>query len=139
MHDILMFNKKNHRYGEKGFGYMEYREELEKLGVNVAEGVDRVMGDEPLYEMMLGMFVDTVNENHISLEDFDKGDSEDLTRRVHILKGMTGNLSLTPLFDGYMQALGLLREHKPGEAKAVVEKILPIQAKIVECIEKNKA
>ncbi|MCM1135445.1 MAG: hypothetical protein NC400_07695 [Clostridium sp.] len=118
---------------------MAYRDELESLGVNVVEGVDRVMGDEPLYEMMLGMFIDTVNENHISLEDFDAGDTEDLARRVHVLKGMTGNLSLTPVFDGYVEILGLLRGGKPKEAKVIMEKLLPVQAKIIECIQRNQA
>ncbi len=118
---------------------MGYREELEELGVNVAEGIDRVVGDESLYEMMLGMFVDTVNESHIAPDDFDKNDRDELIRHVHILKGMTGNLSLTPLYEGYMEMLGLLRSEKPAEAKAVMEKILPIQQKIIECIEKHKA
>lgn len=117
---------------------MEYKEELEKMGVNVTEGVDRVMGDEDLYEMMLGIFVDTVAENRISLQDFEANDLEDLISRVHMMKGMTGNLSLTPLFDGYMDALSLLRDNKPKEARAAMEKILPTQQKIIECIEKNR-
>jgi len=118
---------------------MGYRDELENLGVDVAEGIDRVMGDEPLYEMMLGMFIDTVNENHISLEDFDQDDTQELTNRVHILKGMTGNLSLTPLFDGYVEMLGLLRGGKTKEAKAVMEKLLPVQVKIMDCIKSNQS
>lgn len=117
---------------------MGYREELENLGVNVTEGVDRVMGDEELYEMMLGMFVDTVNESPIALEDFDQNDTEELAKRVHILKGMTGNLSLTPLFDGYVEILGMLRAGRAGEAKAVMEKIMPAQSKIMECIVNNR-
>ena len=113
---------------------MEYRDELENLGVNVTEGIDRVVGDEELYEMMLGMFVDTVNENPISLEDFDQKDTDELAKRVHILKGMTGNLSLAPLFDGYVDILGMLRAGKAKDAKVVMERILPIQLKIIECI-----
>lgn len=117
---------------------MEYRSELESLGVNVAEGVDRVMDDEPLYEMMLGMFVDTVNQEKISLEDFDADDREDLIRRVHTLKGMTGNLALTPLFEGYMEILRMLRDENPKEAKTAMEGLLPVQEKIVECIVRNQ-
>ena len=117
---------------------MEYRNELESLGVNVVEGIDRVMGDEPLYEMMLGMFVDTVKESQILLEDFDKSDREELARRVHVLKGMTGNLSLTVLYENYMKILELLRGDKPKEAKVIMEKVLPIQEKIVACIENNR-
>ena len=44
---------------------MEFMEELKRLGVNVQEGVDRVVGDEALYQMMLGMFVDIVSSNPV--------------------------------------------------------------------------
>lgn len=44
---------------------MKGKEELEKLGVDVDEGLDRVMGDESLYEMMLGMFLEAVEESSI--------------------------------------------------------------------------
>lgn len=118
---------------------MEYRNELESLGINVAEGIDRVMNDEDFYEMTLGIFVDTVNENRIALEDFAKDDLEDLIGQVHMMKGMTGNLSITPLYEGYMEVLGLLRGNKPKEAKAAMEKVLPVQEKIVECIAKHRA
>ena len=118
---------------------MEYRNELENLGLNVEEGIDRVMGDEDFYETMLGIFVDTVNETKINLEDFKKDNLEDLIGQVHMMKGMTGNLSITPLFEGYMEVLVLLRDNKPKEAGAAMEKLLPIQQKIVECIESHRA
>lgn len=118
---------------------MEYREELENLGVNVAEGVDRVMGDEPLYEMMLGMFSDTIKEARILFGDFEQADIEELTAQVHSLKGMTGNLSLTPLYDGYVEMLGLLREGKVREAGQVMERMMPVQEKITSCIERNRS
>lgn len=117
---------------------MKGKEELEKLGVDVDEGLDRVMGDESLYEMMLGMFLDALNESPIELGEFDGADLEPLIRKVHALKGTTGNLSLTPLFNGYVEVLGFLRGNQPEEAKAAMEKIIPVQEKIVECIKQNQ-
>ena len=116
---------------------MSLLEELKDLGVNVNEGLDRVMGDDSLYVMMLGMFVDAVATNRISLEEFSGSDLDGLTRKVHTLKGTTGNLSLTPLFNGYMKTLELLRGGKPAEAKAEFERMLPVQEKIVDCIKRN--
>lgn len=113
---------------------MNLTEELKKLGVDVDEGLNRVMGDCSLYEMMLGMFVDAVNDNPVSLEDFDRGDQELLAKRVHMLKGVTGNLSITPLFTGYEKMLGLLRDGCAEAAKMEFERILPIQAQILDCI-----
>lgn len=113
---------------------MSFFEELKELGVNVNEGLERVMDDEPLYETMLGMFIDKVNSNPIKLEDFDAKDLDELIGRVHILKGLTGNLAITPLFDGYMQVLDLLRTNHAGEALKEYQRILPAQAAIIECI-----
>ena len=56
-----------------------------------------------------------------------------------MLKGMTGNLSLTPLFNGYVEMLGMLREGKVKEAGEVMGKLRPIQEQIIECIERNQS
>ena len=117
---------------------MNLMESLKSLGVDVNEGLDRVMGDESLYEMMLGMFLDSVRDNPVSLEDFDGAGLDDLIKRIHTLKGVTGNLAITPLFNGYNQALVLLREGKAAEAKAEFKKVLPVQAQIVDCINQHK-
>jgi len=117
---------------------MEYLEEMRSLGANVEEGMSRVMDDQSLYEMMLGMFVDTLEGAPIHAEDFDQPDLEDLIKRVHTLKGVTGNLSITPLFNGYMSALTLLRENQPAKAKTVFMEILPVQERFVDCIRRNR-
>lgn len=113
--------------------------ELRDMGLDIDEGLDRVLGDESLYEMMLGMFVDSVGDSPVQAEDFDKGDLDGLIKQIHTLKGVTGNLALTPLYDGYNQALTLLREGKPKEAKAEYEKLAPVQADILACIKRNRA
>lgn len=113
---------------------MNLTEELKKLGVDVDEGLNRVMGDLPLYEMMLGMFVDAVRDNPVSSEDFDREDLDSLIKRVHTLKGVTGNLSMTPLFTGYQEMLGLLRSGCAKEAREAFERIMPVQTQILDCI-----
>lgn len=114
-------------------------EELNTLGVETDEGLDRVMGDESLYDMMLGMFLDSVRDNPVSPSDFDGANLEELIKRIHLLKGVTGNLALTPLFDGYNQSLILLRAEKPAQAKAEFIKLLPAQEKIIDCIQRHKS
>lgn len=115
---------------------MNLFEELEELGVNVDEGLERVMNDESLYETMLGMFIDRVTSDPIEIEDFKGENLDDLIGRVHILKGVTGNLAMTPLFAGYMQVLDLLRMDHAGEALKEYERILPAQSAIMECIKR---
>ncbi len=113
---------------------MSLFEELKELGVDVDEGLERVMDDEPLYETMLGMFVERVETNPILLEDFDAQDLGGLTRQVHSLKGLTGNLAMTPLYEEYEKMLDLLRTGCPKEAGQAYENILSTQLAIVECI-----
>lgn len=113
---------------------MNFMEELKQLGVDVQEGVERVVGDESLYQMMLGMFVDVVNSNPIQIEDFEGEVLEELAGRVHTLKGAAGNLSILPLFTRYTEILGLLREGRGTEAKAAFLEAEPIQRDIVDCI-----
>ena len=110
-------------------------EELKSLGVNTDEGLERVMGDRGLYEMMLGMFVDAVRDNPIDLAEFD-GELEPLVKKVHLLKGITGNLSLSRLFTGYNNALGLLRGRQAGPAREELEQLLPAQQEIIDCIKR---
>jgi len=117
---------------------MNLIDELKGLGANVDEALDRVMGDEDLYVMMLGMFLSSVAENPISPEDFSAGDLEDLTKRVHTLKGVTGNLGLTPLFNSYTESLGLLRAGDGRAAKEVYDKLLPVQAAVIDCIQRHQ-
>ena len=117
---------------------MNLMEELKSMGADVEEGLDRVMGDHDLYNMMLGMFLDAVKEHAIALEDFDAGDMEGLIKKVHTLKGTTGNLALTPLFDGYTEILGLLRAGKAAEGKAGYEKLLPVQVAVIDCIRRHQ-
>ncbi len=117
---------------------MSLIDELKGLGVNVDEALDRVMGDEDLYVMMLGMFLSSVDENPIRPEDFDAGDLEGLTKRIHTLKGVTGNLGLTPLFNSYTESLGLLRSGDGKGAKAVYDKLLPVQKAVIDCIQRHQ-
>jgi len=117
---------------------MNLIDELKSLGADVNEALDRVMGDQDLYVMMLGMFLSSVAENPISPEDFDAGDLDSLTKRVHTLKGVTGNLGLTPLFNGYTESLGLLRAGDGKAAKEVYNKLLPVQTAVIDCIQRHQ-
>ena len=111
---------------------MTLLEELKQSGVNVDEGLERVMGDRDLYEMMLVMFVDSVRDNPIALEEFD-GELEPLIQKVHLLKGVTGNLSLTPVYNGYQNG------GQAAAAREDLERLLPIQANLIDCIQRSQS
>ena len=110
-------------------------EELKELGANVDEGLERLGGNQALYERLLGSFLKTM-EAHSVTPDFDTADLTEAIEKTHAIKGTSGNLSITPVYEAYTEIVALLRADKPEQAKEELVKILPVQEKIMECIEK---
>ncbi|MCI9337741.1 MAG: Hpt domain-containing protein [Lachnospiraceae bacterium] len=115
---------------------MNLLDELRALGVDVDDGLKRLMGNEKLYRRLLGSFVKMIATQAVD-PDFDENDYQEAIEKAHSIKGTAGNLSLTPIFEAYSEILNLLRTEKPAEAKAVLAKVLPVQQEIISCIEKN--
>lgn len=115
---------------------MNLLEELRTLGVDVDDGLKRLMGNEKLYKRLLGSFVKMIATQGVD-PDFDENNYTEVIEKAHSIKGTAGNLSLTPIYESYSEILSLLRTDKPAEAKAVLAKVLPVQAEIIACIEKN--
>ncbi len=117
---------------------MELFDELRTLGVDIDDGLKRLMGKEDLYQRMLGKFINTLRSQYLPV-DFDAADCETAIEKAHSIKGTAGNLSITPLFEGYNEILTLLRAGSIEEARVVLERIIPIQNEIIACIEKHMA
>ena len=111
-------------------------EKLKALGVNTDEGIKRFMGNTALYERMMAKLPANVRAQNV-MKHFEDGDMQAALESTHTLKGVTGNLSVTPLYNAYTEAVRLLREDKPEEARAIVESILPIEQEILNCIESS--
>lgn len=115
---------------------MDLLEEMKAMGVNVDEALkDRFMGNVSLYERMLKKFPPMIKDLTVRA-DFDGNDYADVIEKAHAIKGATGNLSIDPLYKPYTEIVDLLRAGKPEEARAILEKVLPVQADIVQSIEK---
>lgn len=110
-------------------------EDLKELGVDIDGGLNRLGGNEALYKRLLNTFVKTIKGQAVT-PDFDNADYEDVKERAHAIKGTSGNLSITPVYEAYSEIMDLLRSDRPDEAKELLKKILPIQEEIVSCIEK---
>ncbi len=115
---------------------MDVLEELKTLGVNVEEGLKRLNNNEKLYRRLLGSFVKAISVNYVGV-DFDSADCQSAIEKTHTIKGTAGNLSITPIYEAYSQIVDLLRTGKPEEAREELEKILPVQESIIQCIEKH--
>ena len=107
--------------------------ELQTFDVDVQDGLKRFMNNAALYEKMLKKFP-AAAETLPVLTHFDSRNLEAALANAHTLKGMTGNLSLTPLYEAYTEIVALLREEKPDEAKILLISIVPVQEKMISCI-----
>lgn len=111
-------------------------DELNALGINVDEALERFMGKQSLFERMLNKLPKAVHDYGV-LEYFISKDYETAVANAHTLKGVTGNLSVEPLYNAYTEIVNLLRADKPDEAQKILENVLPRQEKIIAYIEEN--
>lgn len=111
--------------------------ELALLGVDVQKALYNLSGKEDLYQKLLFKFVNMLNRSEIPAE-FEKADVSYVIEQVHSLKGVAGNLALTPLFDTYNLILTALRAGDLKSAKQYMKDITPMEMQIVNCIEKYR-
>jgi len=110
-------------------------QELKGLGVNTEEGLQRLGGNSSLYEKMLVKLKDMIKASPVRV-DFDCNDYSDIAEAAHAIKGASGNLAVTPVYDFYSEFVELLRNQQPEEARKLLEKALPVQNAIIDCIER---
>lgn len=114
---------------------MTLLEELKTMGVDVDDGLKRVMGKEKLYTKLLGTFARTIDGQAVR-PDFDDSELEETIEKVHSIKGTSGNLSISPVYDAYTKILGWLRNGQIEEAREGIRNVIPVQEEIVSCIRK---
>ena len=114
---------------------MNMIQELKSLGVDTEKGLERMGGNLSLYERMMIQMKDMLKESP-EQKDFDRSDYSDVVETAHAIKGASGNLAVTPIYESYSEIVRLLRAKQPEEAKKHLEKVLPVQTAIIECIEK---
>lgn len=114
---------------------MGMTDELKGLGVNVDEGLARLNGNKALYERLLVKLTGMV-KNAMPVLDSEDSQSKELIEAAHAIKGSSGNLSVTPVYEAYSQIVSLLRAGQEQEAREQIQKVRPVQEEIIACIEK---
>jgi len=106
-------------------------ENLREYGANVDEGVARCLNDAVFYiELVKSVIPDNrIGElkEYIAAKDFDKA-----FEVAHALKGMYGNISITPIYEPVCQITELLREKKDVDYSALLAKAEEQKARLVE-------
>jgi HPt (histidine-containing phosphotransfer) domain-containing protein len=98
-------------------------ETLRQLGANTQEGLGRCMNNEAFYLRLVNMALDEPNYGKLE-EAVKNGDKKAAFEAAHALKGVLGNLSLTPLFEAASEMTELLRAGEDADYPALLARIL---------------
>lgn len=106
-------------------------ENLREYGANVDEGVSRCMDDADFYlELVKSVIPDKRIddlEGYIASNDLDKA-----FEVAHALKGMYGNIAITPVYEPICEITELLRDRKTADYSALIAKAKEQKKRLVE-------
>lgn len=105
-------------------------EMLQSYGVNTKEGLARCMNMQAFYFRMLGMGLK--NDSFEKLGKFlEEGNLDEAFEQAHALKGVVGNLALTPIYNPLAEMTEMLRAKKDADYVAMYAPIKEIRDKLV--------
>ena len=96
---------------------------LRQFGANVDEGLSRCMNNEAFYIRLVNMAAQDVGFDKLK-EALVAGDQEAAFEAAHALKGVLGNLALTPLYAPTSELTELLRARAQGDHAGYLAEIL---------------
>ena len=98
-------------------------EKLNDFGANTAEGLSRCAGNEALYLKLVGMIPAEANFDKLQAA-LQAGDLDSAFEAAHALKGVLGNLSLTPMYQVSVEITELLRARTEMDYTPLLQDLL---------------
>jgi HPt (histidine-containing phosphotransfer) domain-containing protein len=106
---------------------------LKEYGADTENALKRCMGNEAFYFRLIKMAAEDGNFKKLD-EAFEASDIEQCFEAAHAIKGVVGNLGLTPLYDAATELTELLRPLQPCDCSAQVESVRAELGKLKELI-----
>ena len=98
-------------------------DKLNQFGANTKEGLDRCMNNEAFYLRLVDKAIN--DDSFIKLKDeLENKNYEEAFKIAHSLKGVLGNLSLTPLYDLAVEITENLRNVAEIDYFELINKLL---------------
>ena len=97
-------------------------EKLRQFGANVDEGLQRCLNNEAFYLKLVSRFLEDKSFDKLK-EEISNGNLEEAFKASHALKGVLGNLSLTPLYEIIYELTELLRNQTQCDYSEYIKKI----------------
>ena len=98
-------------------------ESLKNFGANTDEGLSRCFGMEDFYLKLVATVPDEGNFDRLA-ESIRANDLDAAFESAHALKGVLGNLSLTPIYDPVNEITDRLRSRTQADYSAQIDEIL---------------
>lgn len=98
-------------------------EQLKNFGANTEEGLGRCMNNEAFYLRLVGMGLDDKGFDELK-EAIEAKDLDRAFEKAHALKGVLGNLSLTPLYQPCSEMTELLRARTDTDYAPLLSELL---------------
>lgn len=96
-------------------------EKLRQFGANVDESLQRCLNNEAFYLKLVSRFLEDKSFDKLK-EEISNGNLEEAFKASHALKGVLGNLSLTPLYEIIYELTELLRNQTQCDYSEYIKK-----------------
>ena len=98
-------------------------ETLQNFGADTKSGLSRCMNNEMMYLRFVNMALEDANFKKLS-EAVEADDRQAAFDAAHALKGVMGNLALTPLYEISSEMTELLRARQDADYPAMLKQLL---------------
>lgn len=106
---------------------------LNEFGADTKEGLARCMGNEDFYLKMVDMGIN--DERFESIRGIiESGDLDGAFEVAHALKGVLGNLALTPIYEPMSEITELLRARSDGDYATLCDKVVSERRRLLDMI-----
>ncbi|MBQ9384656.1 MAG: Hpt domain-containing protein [Ruminiclostridium sp.] len=110
---------------------------LRKFGANVDEGVKRCLDDEDFYIDLVKSAIPDTRIDELE-QCINNGELDKAFEIAHALKGMYGNISLTPIYEPINEMTELLRDRKEADYSPYLNKAKEQKKNLVELYNARK-
>ena len=118
-----------------------FRRQLEEGGADVEGTLKRFMGNDGIYLKFLGKFPNDPNYANLGI-NMESANYEEAYKCAHALKGVVGNLGLTPIFENVSALVEELRNKANAEVDAALaeerwQKVKTVYEQFIGMINEN--
>ena len=108
-------------------------ENLEKFGVDTKEGLTRCMNNQKFYFRMISMGLSNDSFEKLG-KALEENNLDEAFEAAHALKGVLGNLALTPIYKPLSEMTEMLRAKKTADYTAMYEPIMEMRNQLLQML-----